>query len=386
MRAARMFDGTGPSTVADPLVVIEDGRIASVEFGSRAAAPADADTLDLRGATLLPGLIDAHVHLGFDAGPDVVDALADRDDAALLDAMAAAGAAQLAAGVTTVRDLGDRDYASLRLRERPVPLPTIAAAGPPITSLGGHCHFLGGEARGVDGVRAAVREHAERGVDVIKVMASGGAMTAGSDVNLAQFAPAELAELVAEAHRHGLPVTAHAHALPAIEAAVAAGVDGIEHCTFMTPGGVRAPQELLERIVAQRIAVSATLGIVPCPDFAGPPPEMLRHLPDMLAVHARLIAMGALFVVGTDAGIAPIKPHGVLPHALGDLPKLGMTPVEALRCGTSTAARVCGFGDSKGRIAAGFDADLLAVDGDPTADLTALQRPVAVLAGGLRVA
>jgi imidazolonepropionase-like amidohydrolase len=386
VRAARLFDGTGATTVPDPLVVIEDGRIASVEFGPRAVAPPGAETVDLPDATLLPGLVDAHVHLAFDGGPDSVGALAGRDDDAVLDAMAVAAAAQLAAGVTTVRDLGDRDYLALRLRERPGPLPTIAAAGPPITSAGGHCHFLGGEAvQGVDGVRTAEREHAARGVDVIKVMASGGNLTPGSDALTEQFGPAELAALVAEAHRHGLPVTAHAHALSSIEDAVAAGVDGLEHCSFMTPDGVRAPDELLATIVARRIAVSGTLGVVPCPGMTGPPPAMLRHLPAMFAAHARLVALGALYVVGTDAGIGPVKPHGVLPHGLADLAKLGMTPAAVVRTGTSTAAQVCGFGDRKGRVAPGFDADLLAVDGDPTIDLIALQRPLAVLAGGRRI-
>lgn len=388
IRAARLYDGAGATTVADPLVVVEDGRITAVEFGPRAAVPPDAELVDLPGATMVPGLVDAHVHLAFDAGVDAVGNLAERDDDAVLDAMAVAARAQLAAGVTTVRDLGDRDYLTLRLRERSGPLPTIAAAGPPITSPGGHCHFLGGEVAspvGVHGVRAAVREHAARGVDVIKVMASGGNLTPGSDALTGQFSPEELAALVAEAHRHGLPVTAHAHALPSIVAAVAAGVDGLEHCTFLVPDGVHAPEELVAQIVARRIAVSGTLGIVPCPGLAGPPPAMLRHLPAMMAAHARLIALGALFVVGTDAGIAPVKPHGVLPHGLRDLVSLGMTPVEALRSGTSTAARVCGFGDRKGRIAPGFDADLLVVDGDPLADLTALQRPLAVLAGGVQV-
>ncbi|MGI5131388.1 amidohydrolase family protein [Pseudonocardia sp. CA-107938] len=386
VRAARLFDGVGATTIPDPLVVVEDGRIASVEFGERAAAPPDAETVDLPGATLLPGLVDVHVHLAFDAGADPVGALATRDDEAVLDAMAAAAAAQLAAGVTTVRDLGDRDFLSLRLRGRPGPSPTIAAAGPPITSAGGHCHFLGGETvADVAGVRAAVREHADRGVDVIKVMASGGNLTPGSSALSEQFGPAELAALVVEAHRHGLPVTAHAHALSAVEAAVAAGVDGLEHCSFLAPDGVRAPDELLATIVARRIAVSGTLGVVPAPGMAGPPPEMLRHLPAILAAHARLVELGALYVVGTDAGIGPIKPHGVLPHGLADLVRLGMSPAAALRSGTSTAAQVCGFGDRKGRIVPGYDADLLAVDGDPVADLAALRRPLAVLVGGQRV-
>jgi imidazolonepropionase-like amidohydrolase len=227
IRADRLFDGTGSRMIAHPLVVVEDGRITSVATGPRAEVPPDAELVDLPGTTLLPGLIDTHVHLCFDASLDAVGALAARDDDAVLAAMAEAGAGQLAAGVTTVRDLGDRDYLSITLRgTAPGPLPTIVAAGPPITSAGGHCHFLGGVASGIDGIRAAVREHAERGVEVIKVMASGGMLTEGTDVNAAQFSPAELRFLVSEAHRHGLPVTAHAHALDAVVDAVAAGVDG----------------------------------------------------------------------------------------------------------------------------------------------------------------
>ncbi|OJY48949.1 amidohydrolase family protein [Pseudonocardia sp. 73-21] len=383
IRADRLFDGA--ASVADPLVVVEDRRITAVDSGPRAPVPPDAELVELPGATLLPGLIDTHVHLCFDAGPDPVASLADRDDDAVLAAMADAAAGQLAAGVTTVRDLGDRDYLSLRYRETATgPQPTIVAAGPPITSEGGHCHFLGGIARGVDGIRAAVDEHVQRGADVIKVMASGGMMTAGTVVHQAQFSPSELRFLVTEAHRHGLPVTAHAHALDAIVDAVAAGVDGIEHCAFRTADGVHTPDDVVAAIVARRIAVGATMGIRPVEGIVAPA-ELLRHLPAMLAAIGRLVREGALVVAGTDAGIAPVKPHGVLPLGLAQLTELGMTPVDALRAGTHVAAQVVGLGDRKGRVAPGFDADLLAVAGDPLADIADLLRPVAVLVGGRSV-
>src|SRR5918992_4841274 len=165
IRAAALFDGS--ALVRDPLVLVADGRIAEVAFGPRAAAPPDAEPVELPGATLLPGLVDTHVHLAFDGSRDPVGALTARDDNSLLTAMADAARAQLRAGVTTVRDLGDRGYLALQLCDgAAATLPTILSAGPPITTPGGHCHFLRGEATGIDGVRAAVRERAERGVDV----------------------------------------------------------------------------------------------------------------------------------------------------------------------------------------------------------------------------
>ncbi len=195
VRATALFDGS--ALTRDPLVLVADGRIAEVLSGPRAAVPPDAELVELPGATLLPGLVDTHVHLAFDASTDPVGALAAQDDDALLAAMAKAAGAQLRAGVTTVRDLGDRGYLALRLRAggAPGPLPTILAAGPPITTPGGHCHFLGGEAGGVDGVRAAVRERAERGVDVVKVMASGGELTPGFDADLLAVPGDPLADL-----------------------------------------------------------------------------------------------------------------------------------------------------------------------------------------------
>src|SRR5436305_8449605 len=190
LRAAWLFDGIGSAWVPDPLVVIDGGTIVAV--GSGAPAPDGADVVDLGGAALLAGLVDTHVHLAFDASADPVGALAARSDEEVLEAMVRAGQAALRGGVTTVRDLGDRDYLSLRLRGRPG-LPTIVAAGPPLTTPGGHCHYLGGVAEPTaEGVRAAVREHTERGVDVIKIMASGGTLTPGTHQHLAPFTPGVL--------------------------------------------------------------------------------------------------------------------------------------------------------------------------------------------------
>lgn len=212
LRPAAVFDGIGSRPLLHPTVLVDRGRVLAVET-SRTDPPDGAAVVDLPGCTLLPGLIDTHVHLAFDAGPDPIGDLAARDDETALAAMADAARRQLRAGVTTVRDLGDRGYLALELRQRdPVDLPTIVSAGPPLTTPGGHCHFLGGAASGAAGVRAAVVEHAQRGVDLVKVMVSGGFLTPGSSAERPQYGHAELEVIVDEAHRHGLPVTAHAHA------------------------------------------------------------------------------------------------------------------------------------------------------------------------------
>ena len=242
LHGAWLFDGTGSALIRDPVVVIEGGVIRDVCSGGRVpATPGGGTVIDLPGATLLPGLVDTHVHLAFDASADPVGNLARRRDDEIAAAMAEAGRAALRGGVTTIRDLGDYGYLSLGLRGQ-ADQPTVVAAGPPITTPGGHCHYLGGAAAPTcEGVREAVREHACRGVDVVKIMASGGNLTPGSRQDLAQFPPEVLRAAVDEAHRLGLPVTAHAHAVAAIADAVAAGVDGLEHVSFWTEAGVDAP-------------------------------------------------------------------------------------------------------------------------------------------------
>ena len=382
LRAAWLFDGTGSALIPDPVVLIEGGTIRCVSPGL--PVPEGVTVIDLPGAALLPGLVDTHVHLAFDASADPVGNLARRQEDQVVAAMEHAARAALAGGVTTIRDLGDRDYLSLGLRGQ-VGLPTILAAGPPITSPDGHCHFLGGTAAPtIEGVRAAVREHAAQGVDIIKIMASGGSMTPGSRQDLAQFPPEVLRAAVDEAHRLGLPVTAHAHAVAAIADAVAAGVDGLEHVSFWTEDGVDAPACLIGLIADQRIVVGATVGRVPMPGMT-PPPAIAARLPAMMANTRRLHEAGAPMVAGTDAGIAPFKPHDVVRYAPAMLRQLGYSQAEALRAITSVAAEACGLAHRKGRVAPGFDADILAVDGDPIADPDALHRIRAVYARGVAV-
>ena len=383
IRAAWLFDGVSETLMPDPTVVLDGTAIVAVEASG--PVPEGATVVDLGGATLLPGLVDGHVHTVFDASDNPVARLAERDDAAAFASMTAFARAAARGGVTTMRDLGDRDYLSLGLRGAAASDPTmprLLVSGPPITTPGGHCHFLGEPAAGVDGVRAAVRERAERGVDVIKIMASGGNMTPGSRPELPQYGPEELRAAVDEAHRQGLKITAHAHSTQAIVDCLAAGVDGFEHLTFMTADGVDPiPDEVLTGLSARGTTVGMTFGQKPVPGIA-PPPGMTARMPAMVANAQRLVAAGVHMIAGTDAGIAPIKPPDVIRWAIENFQQIGLTPAQALHACTARAATALGLGDRKGRLAAGYDADILAVDGDPFTDSAALHRIRAVYLRG----
>jgi len=351
-----------------------------------AAAPADCPVDDLGDATLLPGLVDAHVHLCGDGSPTALDRFPELSDADLDATIRASLAAQLAAGVTTVRDLGDARWAVVD-RHRGGDGPAVVAAGPPITCPAGHCAGMGGEASGADGLRAAVRERVEHGADVVKVMTSGGMLTRGTDVLACQFTLDELRLVVDEAHRAGLPVTGHAHGLTAVERCVAAGLDGIEHCTCITPDGLRRPPALVEAIAAAGIAVCPTVGMVP---GIVPPPHIQAQLDrnhmtlaDRSVHVGELYRAGVLLVSGVDSGISPAKPHGLMHQAVIELVDAGLPTGAALAAATSVAARACGLADRTGRLGAGLAADLLAVGGDALADVTALRDVRLVVARGV---
>jgi imidazolonepropionase-like amidohydrolase len=383
-RAQRAFDGVR-AVPGGVLVLVEGGTITAVESAS-APAPAGCPVTDLGAATLLPGLIDTHVHLCADGGPRALDQLPELD-ADAIDAIIAASLRQhLSAGVTTVRDLGDAHWSVVDRHRGAGPGPTVLAAGPPITSVQGHCWWLGGEAAGAGQLRQAVRERADRGADIIKIMASGGLMSPGTDVLAAQFTLDELRAVVDEAHSRGLAVTAHAHALAAVELCSAAGVDGIEHGSCFTDRGFATPPDLAAELAEAGTDVCPTLGRA-----AGvePPPQVLAVIARLgmtwerrLAQVSELRERGVRLVSGTDGGISQGKPHGILAEAVVELVDAGAPVDAALVSATSAAARACGLEARTGRLVAGLDADLLAVDGDPLAEVGALRNVHTVVSRG----
>lgn len=373
-RADTAFDGER-RIPGGALVLVEGSTILGLEPGA-AAAPDGCEVTYLPDTTLLPGLIDAHVHLCADSANQALDRLPDMSAEQVDDVIFTAMRDQLAAGVTAVRDLGDRQWVVVDLAGTDHDGPTVVASGPPITSIKGHCWSMGGEAAGDDKLRRAVRERAERGASVVKIMTSGGVLTPGTDVLRCQFTLDEVRLVVDEAHRAGLPVTAHAHGVPAVELSLAAGVDGIEHCTCMTLDGFHTPPELAARAAAAGTVVCPTLGRAPGAEL----PPQLKALMERSGVGwegrlnqvADLYRAGVTMISGGDSGIGAGKPHGILPVAVGNLTECGVPNDEALVSAMSRAADVCGLAGRTGRLRAGLDADLLIVDGDPMHDIAAL--------------
>lgn len=391
IRAAHAFDGTQflPGGVS---VLVRGDRIVGVESG-RADLPDGVAVTEYSG-TMLPGLIDGHTHLVADAtigGLERAGSMSDEDiDAVIAESLRA----HLVAGVTTVRDLGDRGFRTLMVRRSPG-LPRVVTAGPPLTTPAGHCHFLGGV---VDAdVRAAVAAHARRGVDVIKVMASGGFATPGTDQLGGQFTVGQLTAMVDAAHAVGLPVIAHAHSLLSMQNALAAGVDGIEHFSGLTTDGERIDDQLLDATARRGVSVGLTMGNDRAMHASMPalPPPLLALMARLgfssfdefyasrFALLSRLRHHGVSVIAGVDSGMGPMKRHGNVWRSVVELVEAGYRVDEALATATSLAAAACGLAAETGRLAAGYAADILLTDGDLAEDVSQLSHPRQVLVRGI---
>ena len=380
---ASLIDGTGAPPVRGRAVVVEADRIALVV--DEASAPRGG-RIDLSGCTLLPGLINCHVHLCLGAEADPVRVL--RDEPVALTALKALLRARqtVDAGVTTVRDLGGREYVELAVRravaEGLFPGPRILAAGRPVCMTGGHGYWLGREADGPDDARKAVREQLKAGADVIKLIATGGVLTPGVEPGSPQLTLEEMRAAVEEAVKAGRLTAAHAQGAAGIADAVEAGITTIEHGIFLTDEIITSMKRkgvfLVPTLVAPA-AISAG-GLA-----AGIPEFMVRKsdavIPPHIASFQRAAAAGVRIAAGADSG-TPLNFHGSLLPELELMVKYGMTPLEAIRSATSVAAEALGLGGETGRVAPGYAADLLAVAGQPGERIGALGDVRLVLARG----
>ncbi|QXJ26733.1 amidohydrolase family protein [Actinomadura graeca] len=384
-----MLTGVPGEVIPDGAVLVRDGLIEDVGPAADVIGRAAAGTprVSFPEARILPGLIDVHVHLVFDGGEDPVATLAATGDPALVLDMAARARRLLDVGVTTVRDLGDRNGLAARLRDAvaagTVPGPRILTAGAPITVTGGHCSFLGGQADGVEQVRALVRRQAEDGVDVIKVMVTGGHLTPeGPSSWELQYGTEEVAAAVEEARRFGLRVAAHVHTREGVEVAVAAGAHTLEHCTFLTEAGPPAGPDADEKL----IRTIAEKGVYVCPTFHGGMGALETRfgadvLRPWLEIRRDQHEQGVRLIAGTDAGVTGV---GVEQYAEGLrwLGRAGLPADAVIAMATSVAADALDLGGRTGRLRPGLDADLIVVDGDPRADLSVLRHPRLVVARG----
>jgi imidazolonepropionase-like amidohydrolase len=387
-RAARIITDAGSGyTLEDGAVVVDGGLIASV--GPAGDLPPGVRVHDLGDATLLPGLIDAHVHLVWSASAEPHEVV-NRESSAVTALRCAQNAAlHLKAGVTTVRDVGATYGLSVDIARAVeagiLPGPGVVAAGRAIAMTGGHGWFLGREADGPEAVRHAVRSELKAGATCIKLMASGGVYGQAEEPGSPQLTVEEMRAGVEEAHKAGRKVAAHAYSVAAISNALEAGVDSIEHGSFVD-------RETAERMRERGTCLVPTMSVYAAMSEKGPelgaPDYVRRKTAEVLEASREAFRLahevGVKIAAGTDCG-APGHPHGTLSRELDLMVEAGATPAQALRYGTSAAADLLGLGDELGTLEPGKRADLLAVAGDPLQDVAALREVRMVVRCGVGV-
>jgi len=393
VRAGRLLDVRTGKTLTNQAIVIEDGKIVSVGPDSSATADANVTVIDLSSKTVLPGLIDAHTHLTFNPrfGYDTLAISVPRE--ALIGAKNAR--VTLLAGFTSVRNVGANAFSDVALRDAinagDVTGPRIDASGPALGITGGHCdnnllpyeyHAAEiGVADGVENVQHKVREVIKYGADVIKICATGGVLSLGDDPQHSQYTQAELAAIVADAHRLGRKVAAHAHGAEGIRWAAEAGVDSIEHGSYIDDAAIAAMKQHGTYLVPTLYLGDWFLENAP---KTGVPPQMLAKaqavLPAARKNVAHAFASGVKVGFGTDAAVYP---HGLNAHEFAVMVKMGLTPLQSIQAATVNDADLLGWSDRVGVIEPNHYADIIAVDGDPLQDVTTLERVKFVMKGGV---
>lgn len=376
---------TGPAT----LVVVDD-RIERIERGRVAPDDADIEVADLTGLTCLPGLMDMHTHLSGQSSPTAYIERFTKDPAEIAYDAAVYARRTLAAGFTTVRDLGDSFNVTVALREAidagKVPGPHIYTAAKALATTGGHGdptngwrHDLMGSPDPVDGVlngiaeaREAVRQRYKDGADLIKITITGGVLSMAKSGMAPQFMSDEVEAVVATARDYGMRVAAHAHGVEGMKRAILAGITSIEHGTMMN-------REIMDLMIEHGTwyvpTISAGKFVAEKAEIDGYFPEIIRPKaraigPQIQDTFGRAWRAGVKIAFGTDSGVSP---HGENAKEFGYMVETGMSAADAIRSATINAAELLDIADRAGRIAPGFHADIIAVDGNPLADVRELE-------------
>jgi imidazolonepropionase-like amidohydrolase len=390
VHAGHALDVKTGKLLSDQMLIIEDGRIVSAGPSAETKAPAEALRIELPNATVLPGLIDAHTHLTYDPQFGYEELGISVPRSTLTGAKNAR--LTLQAGFTTVRNVGAEGYSDVALRDAinagDVPGPRMLVSGPALGITGGHCdnnllpyeyHATGdGVADGIAAVQHKVRENIKYGSDLIKICATGGVLSKGDDPQASQYTLEEMKAIVADAHRLGRRVAAHAHGAQGILWASQAGVDSIEHGSYIDDAGIAEMKKNGTYLVP-----TLYLG-----DWFLENAER-NHVPDFLLGKAKTVmpiarkniahafASGVKVAFGTD-----VYPHGLNAHEFAVMVKLGLTPLQAIQAATVNAADLLGWQGKVGSLEPGAWADIVAVDGDPLTDVTTLERVKFVMKGG----
>lgn len=373
-----IWDGTSKGLSEFTAIEIHDDKISSLGMTID-----QKSSRDMAGLTLVPGLIDAHVHMCLD--PDASDPLAhvNTGKEKQFDLMVERASKMLMAGITTARDLGGGKWQELTLRDqinqgKQVGV-RLLCSGQPVTSVKGHCHFWGGEAANLEEAETVINRQISRGVDLIKIMATGGNITPGSSPVNAQFDADTMKAMVALAHDNDMLVAAHCHGTEGIRNASYAGVNTIEHCSWVGPEGWGKcfDESILIDMVNKDIWVSPTINYGWRKFLGSSKFESLVQ-----NNYQKMKEAGVKLIASTDAGIPNVR-HEDLPLALPIFAHFaGLSYQEVLMSATSDCAEALGVGDSRGRIAPGYDADLLFLEGNPLHNLQALVEPAAVMSLG----
>lgn len=383
LRAARVIDARSDRPLTGVELLIQDGRIQQLR-PIEASLPPDVEVEDFGDATILPGLVDAHVHYTIDSRhPDAIHHAATRSatETAFVGARNARTALQ--SGVTTARSAGaahDLDIGlASALAMGLIPGPRLLAAGRALTITGGHGQYFGIEVDDIAAMVTATRRLVRDGAEIIKVIASEAAMMVGDLAGVPELDREEIAEIVTEAARLGRRVMAHAQSSDAVVAAAQAGVTSVEHAFL---ADARALEVLLESGAYLTPTLSVTDVYAHATDLH---PEVADRQRTISRLHRasceRAIALGIPMLAGSDCGVPRVEPD-VLPREVRLLHEHGLSPMAAIKAATANGAEALGIDGSVGTIAAGKQADLVVVRGDPLLDLRALEKPLAVLQRG----